>query len=228
VTTAVIVGGSSGIGFFMPERMAGRGDDVVVTSRDRGRADAAAKQAGGRCRGIALDLAHPETIEEAVSDIGTLDHLVITAIEQGANSFGTFDTRAATVAVTIKLVGYTETVRALRPRLNPGGSVVLFGGVAKDRPSPGSVMVTAFNGGVNALVKSLALELAPHRVNAVHPGVVGDSPKWRDVLDHPQVPCTPIGRLVTMQEVADATDFLLTNGGVNGQNLEINGGVLLT
>lgn len=224
----MVVGGSSGIGLFIAERMARRGDGVVLTSRDQGRADAAAGQVGDGCRGIALDLARPETIEEAVADLGPLDHLVITAMEQGANRFATFDTLAATVAVTVKLVGYTETVRALRSRLNPGGSVVLFGGVAKDRPSPGSMMVTAFNGGVNALVKSLAIELAPHRVNAVHPGVVGDSPKWRHVPDHPQVPRTPIGRLVTMHEVADATDFLLINGGINGQNLEINGGVLLT
>jgi NAD(P)-dependent dehydrogenase (short-subunit alcohol dehydrogenase family) len=224
----MVVGGSSGIGLFIAERMARRGDGVVLTSRDQGRADAAAGQVGDGCRGIGLDLARPETIEEAVADLGPLDHLVITAMEQGANRFATFDTLAATVAVTVKLVGYTETVRALRSRLNPGGSVVLFGGVAKDRPSPGSMMVTAFNGGVNALVKSLAIELAPHRVNAVHPGVVGDSPKWRHVPDHPQVPRTPIGRLVTMHEVADATDFLLTNGGINGQNLEINGGVLLT
>lgn len=50
---------------------------------------------------------------------------------------------------------------------------MLFGGLAKDRPYPGSTIVTAFNQGITGLVKTLAVEIAPHRVNAVHPGVVG-------------------------------------------------------
>ena len=57
---------------------------------------------------------------------------------------------------------------------------------------------------------------------------MGDSPKWRDFKDHPSVPRTPIGRLVTMDEVAGATEFLLTNTGINGQDLTIDGGLLVT
>jgi NAD(P)-dependent dehydrogenase (short-subunit alcohol dehydrogenase family) len=125
-------------------------------------------------------------------------------------------------------VGYTEVVRALHPRFAPGAFVVLFGGLAKDKPYPGSTMVTAFNGGVTGLVKTLAREIAPHCVNAVHPGIVGDSPKWRDVPAHPHLPRPPIGRLVTMAEVADATEFLLRNGGVNAHDLVVDGGLLIS
>lgn len=139
-----------------------------------------------------------------------------------------FDIAAAVRVVTVKLVGYAETVRVLRPRFRPGASVVLFGGVAKERPYPGSTMVTTFNGGVSGLVKTLAVELAPHRVNALHAGVVGDSPKWRDVPNHPHIARTPIGRLVTMAEVADATEFLMRNTGINAQDLFVDGGVLVT
>jgi hypothetical protein len=81
---------------------------------------------------------------------------------------------------------------------------VLFGGVAKDRPYPGSTIVTAHNGGVSALVRTLAIEIAPHRLNASHPGVVGDRPSWRHVSDHPAIARTPTGWLVTMAEVAVA------------------------
>ncbi len=144
------------------------------------------------------------------------------------NSLENFDISAAVRVVTVKLVGYTETVRVLRPRFRPGASVVLFGGLAKERPYPGSTMVTTFNGGVSGLIKTLAIEIAPHRVNALHPGVVGDSPKWREVANHPHVPRTPIGRLVTMDEVAEATEFLLRNTGVNAQDLHVDGGVLVT
>jgi NAD(P)-dependent dehydrogenase (short-subunit alcohol dehydrogenase family) len=72
------------------------------------------------------------------------------------------------------------------------------------------------------------VEIAPHRVNAVHPGIVGDSPKWRDTPDHPHVPRTPIGRLVTTAEVVDATEFLLGNTGVNAQDLFVDGGLRVT
>jgi NAD(P)-dependent dehydrogenase (short-subunit alcohol dehydrogenase family) len=228
VTSSIIVGGSSGVGRAVAQRFADRGDSVIVTSRTAARADTVATELGGTTRGLAVDLSRPETIAAALADVREVDNLVISAITQGVNSLADFDIGKAIEAVTIKLVGYTETVRALRDRFAPGASVVLFGGLAKERPYPGSTMVTALNGGVSALVKTLAVELAPHRVNAIHPGVVGDSPKWRDVPDHPHVPRTPIGRLVTTAEVVDATDFLLRNTGVNAHDLFVEGGLLVT
>jgi NAD(P)-dependent dehydrogenase (short-subunit alcohol dehydrogenase family) len=226
--TSVIVGGSSGLGRVIAQRLAARGEHVILTGLDAAKAAAVAADVGHGAIGLGVDLARPETIEVALADVGEVDHLVITAIDQKPNSLRDFDLTAATRAVTIKLVGYTETVRTLRPRFRPGCSVVLFGGLAKDRPYPGSTMVTTFNGGVSGLVRTLAVELAPHRVNALHPGVVGDSPKWREVKNHHHIARTPIGRLVTMDEVADATEFLLRNGGMNGQNLIVDGGVLAT
>jgi NAD(P)-dependent dehydrogenase (short-subunit alcohol dehydrogenase family) len=228
VTASVIVGGSSGLGRVIAQRFADRGDEVVITSRSRSRAAEVSAEIGGRTRGLAVDLASPETIADALADVGEVDRLVITAIEQGVNSFREFDVAAAVRSVTVKLVGYTEAVRVLHRRFRPGASVVLFGGIARERPYPGSTIVTAFNGGVTGLVKTLAVEIAPHRVNALHPGVVGDSPKWRAVPNHPHVARTPIGRLVTMDEVADATEFLLRNSGVNAQDLFVDGGLLIT
>ncbi|MFN7917388.1 MAG: SDR family oxidoreductase [Vicinamibacterales bacterium] len=225
---AVIVGGSSGLGRVIAERLARKGEQVIVTSRTAARAEQVAAEIGHGAQGLGVDLSQPATIAESLASVTTVDHLVITAIEQGANSLKAFDIDHAVKSLTIKLVGYVETVRVLRPRFSPDASVVLFGGVAKDRPYPGSTMVTTFNGGVTALVRTLAIEIAPHRVNAVHPGVVGDSPKWRAVTNHPAVARTPIGRLVTMDEVADATEFLLRNSGVNALNLVVDGGLLVT
>jgi len=228
LTNSVIIGGSHGLGREIAQRLADHGSRVVVTSRDQARAEAAAADIGGGALGLAVDLSQPETIADALSPITDVDDLVITAIEQGVNTLADFDVAAATRVVTVKLVGYTETVRVLLPHFRPGASVVLFGGLAKERPYPGSTMVTAFNGGVTGLVKTLAIEIAPHRINALHPGVVGDSPKWRDVPDHPHAARTPIGRLVSMAEVADATEFLLRNSGVNAHDLFVDGGLLVT
>ena len=106
----------------------------------------------------------------------------------------------------LKLVGYTEVVHALLPRMDEESSVVLFGGRAKDRPYPGSVTVSTVNGGVVGLVNALALEMAPIRVNALHPGIVGDSPFWSGkpagVLDGYVSPHAD-RRLATMQDIVD-------------------------
>jgi len=225
---SVVVGGSSGLGLVIAQRLADGGDEVVITSRDAAKAGAVAKQIGVHARGLVLDLARPETIEDALAQVYEVDNLVITAIEQAVNTLREFDLEQAIRSITVKLVGYCEVVRVLRPRFAPGTSVVLFGGLAKERPYPGSTMVTTFNAGVSGLARTLALEIAPHRVNVLHPGVVGDSAKWRDVPAHPHIARTPIGRLVTMAEIADATEFLLRNTGVNAHDLVVDGGMLAT
>ena len=226
MTHTVVVGGSSGLGLVIARRAAARGDSVWITSRSVERARAAAAEIAADAHGLALDLAAPASVAAGLATVPRVDHLVITAIEQAVNTVRDYDVEQAIRAVTVKLVGYTEVVRILHARFGESASVVLFGGLAKDRPYPGSTMVTTFNAGVSGLAKTLAVELAPHRVNAIHPGVVGDSPKWRDIADHPARARTPIGRLVSMEEVADATEFLLRNGGVNGHDLVVDGGFL--
>jgi NAD(P)-dependent dehydrogenase (short-subunit alcohol dehydrogenase family) len=154
MTTSVIVGGSSGIGHAIALRLAKRGDDVIIiTSRDRERADAAARQIGPTSQGLSLNLSQPDTIAAALADVPRIDALVMTATEQGFNSLREFDIAGAIKSVIVKLIGYTETVRVLRDRLSPQASVVLFGGLAKERPYPGSTIVTAYNGGITGLVK---------------------------------------------------------------------------
>jgi NAD(P)-dependent dehydrogenase (short-subunit alcohol dehydrogenase family) len=228
MSASLVIGGASdGVGGVVARKFADRGDTVIITSRDSARAEAAAKEIGGDTRGLAIDLSQPETIAAALESVTEVDNVVITAMPSIPITLADFRIDAAIQSVTVKLVGYAEAVRVLRGRFRPGASVVLFGGLAKERPYPGSTMVTTFNAGLTGLVKTLAAEIAPHRVNAVHPGLIGDSPKWRDVPNHPHVAATPIGRLITMAEVADATDFLLRNTGMNAQDLYIDGGFLI-
>ncbi|MFI2363353.1 SDR family oxidoreductase [Promicromonospora sp. NPDC019610] len=228
MTTTLIVGGSGGLGGVIAQHFASRGDTVIVTSRDKSVAETTAARLGSGARGLALDLAQPETIEASMTDVSEVDHLVITAVGQAANTLAQFSITDAVSAVTMKLVGYAETVRVLHDRFTPDASVVLFGGLAKERPYPGSTIVTTFNAGITGLVRTLAVEIAPHRVNAMHPGLIGDSPRWRDVPNPPHSAQTPIGRLVTMAEIADATEFLLSNTGINAHDLHMDGGLLVT
>jgi NAD(P)-dependent dehydrogenase (short-subunit alcohol dehydrogenase family) len=228
----VVVGGTSGIGLRLGQTYAARGRRVVVTGRELARAEAAAATIGGgdTASACAFDLASPGDIAGCLESVEAVDRLVLGAIERDENSVGEYDLASALRLVTLKLVGYTEVVHTLAPRFTDGASVLLFGGQALRRPYPGSTTVTTVNGGVTGLVHTLAVELAPVRVNAIHPGIVGDSPYWKDkpaaVLD-PIRERTPLGRLPTMDEIVDAAIFLLENGAVNGVNLEVDGGWLL-
>jgi NAD(P)-dependent dehydrogenase (short-subunit alcohol dehydrogenase family) len=224
----LIVGGTSGIGLRLAEAYTRRGRDVVITGRERARTAAAAAEIGaGAC---AVDLSEPESVSACLGDVGSVERLVIGAVDRDENTIADYDIASATRLVTLKLVGYAEVVHTLLPRLTPSASILFFGGLALRRPYPGSTTITTVNGGVVGLVHTLAVELAPIRVNAIHPGVVGDSPYWAGkpaaVLDA-LVARTPIGRLATMDEIVDASMFLLENGAVNGVNLEVDGGWLL-
>ena len=227
---AVIVGGTSGLGRQVAQVLAARGDDVVITGRDKAKTEAIAKQIGGRTRGLALDLAVPNEIAGRLAEIGQVKNLVIAAIERDDNSVRKFDIGRATRLMTMKLVGYAEVIHALAPSFTPNASIVLFGGQAKERPYPGSTTVSTVNGGIATMVHTLAVELAPLRVNAIHPGIVGDSPAWSgkppEVLERVRVR-TPTGRLPTMADIAGAVLFLLDNQSVNGVNLSLDGGWLL-
>jgi NAD(P)-dependent dehydrogenase (short-subunit alcohol dehydrogenase family) len=228
--TTVVVGGTSGLGLEIARNRAAQGDDLVVTSRDSGRASQVASSLGDRARGVVLDLAEPATIAGAFAGVDRVDNLVLTAIERDANTLQSYDAAAAVHLVTLKLVGYTEVVHALRPALHDDSAIVVFGGRAKDRPYPGSTTVSTVNGGVVGMVNSLVTELKPTRVNALHPGIIGDSPFWAakppEVLEGYRSR-TPTGRLATMADIVGAVDFLLTNRGINGLQLDVDGGWLL-
>jgi NAD(P)-dependent dehydrogenase (short-subunit alcohol dehydrogenase family) len=201
----------------------------VITGRDAAGAESVAAEIGGSTRGLSLDLAEPETIAAALADVGDVEHVVLAAIERDTNSVKDYDVAAAMRLVTLKLVGYTEVIHALLPRLREDASILIFGGLARDRPYPGSTTVTTVNGGVTSLVRTLVIELAPRRVNALHPAIVGDSPQWTNMPEeryNALVARTPTGRLVTMAEVVDACRFLLENRAVNGINLAVDGGWL--
>ena len=95
------------------------------------------------------------------------------------------------------------------------------------RPYPCSTTVSTVNGGVIGLMHTLIVELAPVRVNMIHPGIVGDGPYWRDRdLSH-VVGRTPRGRLARMADIVDAVAFLLCNPAVNGVSLNVDDGTLL-
>lgn len=246
----VVVGGTAGLGREVARHYLDRGRDVVISGRDPDRAATVAGklerqvrdllpgagagrdpsgpgQGGGKARGVGLDLTRPAAIPPALAEVPQVGHLVLAGIDRGTNSIDDYDVAQATALATQKLVGYLEVVHALRSRLPDDASIVVFGGQARIRPYPGSTMVSTVNGGVIGMVRTLSVELAPIRVNSIHPGIVGDSPFWADkpaqVLENFRSG-TLTGRLATMADVVGAVAFLLENPSANGVDLALDGG----
>jgi NAD(P)-dependent dehydrogenase (short-subunit alcohol dehydrogenase family) len=226
---ALIVGGTSGLGRRLAEGLAGQGDQVAITGRDAGRAESVAAEIDGDVRGIGLDLTEPRAIATALDGVERVGHVVLAAVDRDSNTVEDYDVDGALRLATLKLVGYTEVLHCLHGRMHDETSVLMYGGLAKDRPYPGSTTVTAVNGAVTTMVRTFAIELAPVRVNAMHPGIVGDSPMWEnaaEMLENVKAR-TPTGRLITMAEVTDAAIFLLRNRAMNGINLAVDGGWMM-
>jgi NAD(P)-dependent dehydrogenase (short-subunit alcohol dehydrogenase family) len=228
--TAVVVGGSSGIGLAVAQALAERGEAVWVTSRDPKKAEAAAGVVGHDAKTIVVDLTKPHEIAAKFAAVGPIDHLVITAVDRDRNSAKACDIAAAIRLVTVKLVGYAEIAHTFVERFTPEAAIVLYGGMARDRPYPGSTTVSSINGGVTGLTRTLAVELAPVRVNAIHPGFVSDSPYWagNTEVSERMLGRTPGRRRLTTEHCAGATLFLLDNQGMNGENLVVDAGISLT
>ena len=223
----LVVGGSRGLGREVAARYHQQGHPVVVTGKDPEGARTTASELGQGVVGLGFDLSQPGTIAPALADVGPVSRLVLSSIIRDRNPVREYDWSSAIELSTMKLVGFVEVIHVLLDRLSEDSSILLFGGRAKDRPYPGSTTVTSVNGAIASLINTLAIELAPIRVNAIHPGITGDSPEWRDKdLSH-VVARTPTKRLVTMADVVDATVFLLENPAMNGENLYVDGGWML-
>ena len=228
MTATVVIGGTSGLGKEVARHYAGAGHEVVLSGRDADRSRSIAEEIGGNTTGIALDLTRPKDLASALSGVGSVRHLVLAGMERDNNTVKDYDIDAAIGLVVSKLVGYSEVIHVLSDRLAEDGAIVLFGGQARERPYPGSTTVTTINGGVTSMVKTLAVQLAPIRVNAIHPGIIGDSPYWSGKNVEGVIARTPGGRLASMEDIRGAVVFLLENRGVNGVNLNVDGGWMLT
>lgn len=228
--SVVVVGGTRGIGLEIARHFVEADQPVVVTGQSQERVNAAVDALGGSATGVSFDLAAPESIEPALASVGPVRHLVLVAIDRDENKVRDYDTKRAARLTVLKLVGYTEVVHALVGRMDAASSIVLFGGQAKDIPYPGSTTVSTVNGGVEGLTRSLVHELKPIRVNCIHPGIVGDSPYWKDKQSALEATRsrTPIGRTVTMAEIVSAVAFLLENTAMNGVYLKVDGGIHAT
>jgi NAD(P)-dependent dehydrogenase (short-subunit alcohol dehydrogenase family) len=225
----LVVGRGGGIARAITLAARDAGAKVVVAGRDREGLPAAYAGEPGISTDY-VDLTDEASIAALGERLGSLDHVVSTASARARGRLADLDRDAVRLSFDTKVIGPLMLAKHLAPRMSGNGSFVIFSGVAATKIAVGTMAVAITNGAADILAKSLALELAPIRVNAVSPGVI-DTGAWGALGEQGKADYfakitvgNPAGRIGTVDDIANAVLFALTSTFLTGQTLHIDGG----
>lgn len=210
------------------------GASITIGSNDRRHFETVAGTVPD-ARLIEIDITQRQSVEAAFMHLPALDHLVITAGRRINGKVSDSDPDYLFQAVQERVAGAIYAIRAALPLLAKDASITLTSGLLAQRPlMPGNAVFAASVGGIDALVRGLALELAPVRVNAVAPGPT-DSPLFAYL--EPQIrkehlersaARTCVKRVGQVEDMASAFVFMMCNHYISGEILNIDGGARVT
>ncbi len=228
--TLLVIGGSAGIGLETARRARAEGADVILTARNPQRLERVADELGA-LRSAAFDATDTDQLDRFFADLPTpIDHVLVTAGEPHYEALADMDFSRARRFLDQHLMLPLQVARNAVGRIRPGGTLLFVGGTGARRPAVGLTLGSAVTVGLPALVASLALEIAPIRVNLIAAGfvdiplsasILGDQldarrAELRDTL--------PIGRVVGPADVAALAVHLMANTALTGATYDIDGG----
>jgi NAD(P)-dependent dehydrogenase (short-subunit alcohol dehydrogenase family) len=233
----VVIGGSSGIGFAVARCSLDAGAQVVVGSSDRGKVDAAVARLGAGATGAVVDVRDEASVAEFFEGVDGFDHLVFTAGDweriRVSNPIASLDLAVAGDVFSVRFWGALLAIKHALPGLSEQGSCTLTNGMVAHRPRKGAVLNTAMAGAIEHLVQSLAVDLAPRRVNVVCPGIVltevwdGVPQAQRDERIGAMTGRQPLARAADPNEIAEAYLYAMRATYTTGQVLMADGGMSL-
>ncbi len=228
--TVVVLGGSSGIGLATAKAAAAEGAHVVITGRSPEKLKAAQSQLPAGARAEALDAADEAGTRALFEQIGHIDHVFTTAATVTLGAGLAADTEKLRPTMDTRFWGSLYAAKYGAAQMKNGGSITFMSGVSAWRPRPGGSVGSASCGAIEAFARSLAIDLAPIRVNTIAPGLI-DTPlidalvgERKHDLIAMQASRLPVKRIGTPNDIADAVLFLMKNGFVTGITLTVDGG----
>ncbi|WP_433297422.1 SDR family oxidoreductase [Pseudonocardia sp. CA-142604] len=231
--TVLVIGRGSGIARAVTIAARDAGARVIAAGRNRdGLVAAYAGEPGISAESV--DLTDEPSIAALGERLGAIGHVVSTASARARGLLADLDRDAIRRSFDTKVIGPLMLVKHLAPLMPADGSIVLFSGVAASKIAVGTMGVAITNGAADVLARSLALELAPIRVNAISPGVI-DTGAWDDFGEQCKASYfadisarNPVQHIGTVDDIANGVLFALTSPFLTGQTLHIDGGEPLT
>ncbi|MDH6112268.1 NAD(P)-dependent dehydrogenase (short-subunit alcohol dehydrogenase family) [Kitasatospora sp. MAP12-15] len=231
-TRVVVVGGTSGIGKEVARQAVAAGAEVLVGSRSEQKLADTAKEIEGVRTGV-VDVTDEESVRGFFGGLDALDHLVVCPGDMAVGSVYDVSLEAVRRSLDTKIIGPLLCVRHAGRKIAAGGSIVLLAGAAGYKAYPELAATAAANAGIGGLGRSLALELAPVRVNVVVAGLI-DTPLWdglpaeaRAALFEQTAQATPLGRIGQPEDVARSVLHLLESAYTTGALSHVDGGATL-
>lgn len=226
----VVIGGSAGMGLETARLARAEGAAVTITARDRERLERAGEQIGASDI-AAFDTTDTDRLESFFAGLaGPIDHVLLTGPGPSYAPLDEIDVEQVRDDVTAHLIVPMQIARMAVGRVRPGGTLLFIGGTGARRPGKGLAVIGAVTAAMPALVRDLALEIAPIRVNLIAAGFV-DTPLSAQLLGEEldarreQLRATlPIGRVVGPDDVAALAVHLMANTAVTGATFDIDGG----
>jgi len=229
----VIIGGTSGIGYAVAEGALAEGAEVVVASSQPANVEAAAARLGNRASGRPVNVRDEANVAAFFGELGAFDHLVFTAGDwggRGARSLAETDLAKAADQAAVRYWGAIAAIKHGYQQMPAVGSITLTNGMVAHRPRKGAPLSTGMAGAIEHLVRGLAVDLAPLRVNAVCPGMIRTDvwnsipAEGREAAFAQATARQPIARIGEPSEVAQAYLYLMRGGYTTGQVLIVDGG----
>lgn len=228
-----VVGGSSGMGLATAADLAAAGARVIIASRSSEKLEKAHHSISQPIETRVLDTRSDSAVSAFFNDLGRFDHLVISASDAVFGPFLEIPIASVQEFFDSKFWGAYRVARYAAPQLSKDGSITFFSGAASQRGTPGLAAGSAINAAIEALARSLAVELAPVRVNTVAPGLIA-TPVWDTLMPAEQKDAffkdvsakLPLKRIGTPEEVAHSVRYLIENTYTTGTVLFPEGGYL--
>jgi NAD(P)-dependent dehydrogenase (short-subunit alcohol dehydrogenase family) len=224
----LVIGRGSGIAHAIVSAVRKAGARVIVAGRDRSALAAAYDDPGIDVEEI--DVTDESSVVALAERLGAVDHIVTTASARARGRAHDLSPETVVASLRTKVVGPMLLAKHFAPRMPADGSFVLFSGSSARKPAMGMLAVGATNAAVDALVRSLAVELAPIRVNAVSPGTIDTGAydalgaQAKAELFAVRTARNPARRIGTSDDIAHAVVFALTNTFLTGVSLPVDGG----